>query len=243
VVFSVPATSSLVAAGGLTVSTAGSTITVSASNLTRLIFPDNNLTPISAHGNGSASFQYVPIQWPVSGTRIDALMNWQGASSATTNTMGIALSAYAVIYTRNGASLSSVSSGSTQTTYTYASNSAGQTQLLTAAIRPVSVPVNFAMTPGEYFVGFNMVTTATSIGLSTTNLAQTVSVMGGNLLQTAANYAEFTNQTATSVGLQNGMGVYSAATTGLSGAYSISGINQTGAALSQGNIAVVLRNA
>lgn len=239
---SAPGTSSLVGVGGISISTNGSTISISEAPISRLIYPLGNLTAISAPGNASATLQYVPVMQPVTLTRLDALVSWVGASSATTNTCAFAVSAYAAIYTKNGATLSSVSSGSTQTTYSYASNSAGQTQLITGAIRPISVPINANMTPGEYYVGFNIVTATSSIGLSTTNLVQSLSMMGGNQLQTAANFAEFTNQTATSTNQYGGMGVYSAATTGLPAAVSLSAINQTGAALSQANIALAFRN-
>src|SRR4029077_3509959 len=58
--FSVPATSSLIGASGLTVSTAGSTISVGNQALTRFFVPSaNNLTPLSAAGNASVSFQYM----------------------------------------------------------------------------------------------------------------------------------------------------------------------------------------
>jgi hypothetical protein len=70
-----------------------------------------------------------------------------------------------------------------------------------------------------------------------------MSMVGGNDLQTAANYAEISAQTNTSVGLHSGMGVYSAASTGLLSGVSLSGINQTGSALSAANIALVFRNA
>ena len=92
------------------------------------------------------------------------------------------------------------------------------------------------MAPGEYFVGYNLVTAGTAVTAS-------LSMMGDNNLQTAANYAEMGSATAASQNMYFGMGVYSAASTGLSGAYSISGIVGTGSSLSQANIALVMRNA
>lgn len=244
VLFSVPATSSLVGASGLTVSTAGSTISVGNQALTRFFVPSaNNLTPLSAFGNATISFQYMSVPQPVTASRIDALVSHSGATSATTNTCAIAVSMYAAVYTNNASTLSSLSSGSTQTTWTYASNTGGLTDLSLGKIMPVSVPVNVSMTQGEYIVGFNFITATSSIGLSTTNLAQTFSMMGGNLLQTALVYGEVGSNTAASVNILNGMGVYSAASTGLSGAYSLSGIVMTGSSLSQANIALVFRNA
>jgi len=211
--------------------------------MTRTFVPDNgNFTAVSAPGNASLSIQYIAPYQPITASRVDCLMLWSGASSATTNTCAIAVSAYAAIYTRNVSTLSSLSSGSTQTTYTYASNTAGQTQLIGAAIRPVSVPMNINMAPGEYFVGFNFITATSSIGLSTTNLGQTFSVMGGNELQTVYPYAEFTAGTATSTNQFGGMGVFTAATTGIPSTIGLANIAQTGASLSQANIALVFRN-
>lgn len=241
---SAPATSSLVGASGLTVSTAGSTISVGNQALTRYFVPSaDNLTGISAFGNASITFQYMSVPVPVTATRIDALVSHSGASSATTNTCAIAVSMYAGVFTRNVASLSSLSSGSTQTTWTYASNTGGLTDLTVGKVMPLSVPVNVNMTQGEYIVGFNFITATSSVGLSTTNLAQTFSMMGGNIMQSGIPYAEVGSNTNASVNLLSGMGVYSAASTGLAGAYSLSGIVQTGSSLSQANIALVFRNA
>ena len=224
-------------------STGGSTISVYAQALTRFIWPPESLTGVSAPANGQATFQYVPVAWPVTATRIDALVSWAAGSSATNATAAVAMSAWAAIYTRNGSTLSSLSSGSTQTTYTYASNSAGNTQLQSPAIRPISVPLNMSVTPGEYFIGFNFSTNSSSIGLTTTNIAQTLSMIGGNNLQSGGNYAEFTAQTNASTNLYGGMGVFSAASAGLGVSVALSNISQTGASFSQANIALVLRNA
>lgn len=273
ILLSAPQTSSLSATGHISISVNGSTIsigdfaagsgftsgsttgnwaaTLNSTGLsevipyrTRVVWPHCQLTAISAPGNASASFQYVAVYAPATGTRIDALASWSAmGSAATTATAAIAMSAYAVIYTRNVSTLSSLSSGSTQTTYSYASNTAGHTEFLSAAMRPISVPVNFNMQAGEYLVGFNLITATSSIGASTTSFGLTLSMMGGNQNQTAANYAEIGSQTASSSNLFAGMGVYASATTGMPAAASLSAIAQTGSSLSQANIALVFRNA
>jgi hypothetical protein len=212
--------------------------------VTRFMVPDaQHITAISAPGQGSVSIQYVAVPCFVTGSRIDVLVGWSASSTASAVTAAVVISAYAGIYTRNASTLSSISSGSTQTTYTYASNTAGQTQLISSAIRPVSVPVNFNIQPGEYFVAFNFSTNSSSIGAATTNLGQTISVYGANDMQSSLNYAEFTNQTATSSNLYGGMGIYTSQMTGLPAAPQLAQINQTGLNLSQANIALVFRNA
>lgn len=216
---------------------------INAGPVSRFIYPVGNLSAISAYGNASISVQYVPVQQNVTATRVDALFSLSGGSAATTATFGIALSAYCGIYTRNVSTLSSVSSGSTHTTYTYASNTAGLTMMTAGNINPISVPVNMFMTEGEYFVAFNVVTAFSSIGLSTTDLSPlTMSVLGGNAIQSAGVFAEITNQTVSTSNMLNGQGVYTAASTGLPGTIGISNIAQTGASLSQANIALVFRN-
>lgn len=206
----------------------------------------NNLqgmTNLTSFAQGSVSIQYWNQQWPVTATRADLLVSWAAASSATTNTGAIVISAYAAIYTNNTASsaLSSVSSGSTQTTYTYASNTAGVASLSAAAIRPISVPMNVSMTPGEYYIAFNFSTNSSSIGLSTTNLAQSISVMGFANVQSALNYAEFTANTTSNSNLFI-QGIWSSAGTGLPASVPYTQIAQTGANLSAAQFAWVLRN-
>ena len=102
-------------------------------------------------------------------------------------------------------------------------------------MRAISVPVNINMAPGEYIIGFNYVTGGAAN-------SQTISMVGA-AIQQLPGYAEFGSTTGNSGQLMSGMGVYSAATTGLSAAYSISGIVGTGSSISQANIAIVMRNA
>lgn len=215
----------------------------SAGALQRFINGVEGITNLTAPGQGSLSLQYLEVQWPITATRLDLLASWAAASSATTNTGAVVISAYGGIYSNSGpGTLTLLSSGSTQTTYTYASNSAGQTQLITAAVRPISVPLAMSVTPGEYYVGFNFSTNSSSIGLSTTNLAQSISVMGFANVQTALNYAEFTVQTNASSGLYGAQGIWSSAGTGLPTTIPVTAINQTGANQSAAQFAFVMRN-
>ncbi|HUD06474.1 MAG TPA: hypothetical protein VMR34_01170 [Candidatus Saccharimonadales bacterium] len=242
VLFSVPAISSMVGTAGVSFSTNGSTITGSIHPmLSRSLYPDRMLTLISAPANASYSIQYVNADNWITATRLDALVSWSAGTSAAANTAAIALTAIAGIYTLNGQTLSSVSSGSTHTTYQYASNSASWSSI-NSAIRPISVPVNINMTPGEYYVGFGFSTNSSSVGTATTNLAQTLSMYGGNQIATALNYGEIGALTATSVNWYSGMGILSATTNAVPVSISLANINQTGANISQANIALVFRN-
>lgn len=222
--------------GGMAFSHNSAGLSISNPYRTRYIYPDGNaLNTIGAHGNATMSFQYVDINMPVSGTRLDVLMSQSYSTSAGAGTQTFQYSAYGIIYTVNGSTLSSLSSGSTQTTLTMASNTAGQTQLSQAAIRPISIPMNFNMPAGEYIVGVNVITANTAGSAS-------FSVMGATMTG-GQNYAEMSAQTATSQIIYSGMGLWSAATTGIVTRASISGINATGANLQSANVALVFRNA
>lgn len=240
---SVPATSSLSATGGLSISVNASTISIGQAPVSRYIWPQGDLTVVSAPGQGSVSIQYVPVDGALTATRIDALVGWSGSSTASAVTMAVVISAWAAVFTKNGATLSSLSSGSTQTTYTYASNTAGATALTQSAMRAISVPVNCNFTQGEYYVAFNFSTNSSSIGAATTNLGQTLSIYGDNAIQTAINYADGVSiATATSTNLYGGMGIFTAQTAGIPVSIGLSAINQVSASLSQANIALVFRN-
>jgi len=189
------------------------------------------------------SFQYMPVVGAFTATRMDVLVGMSVISTASAVTYGLVITAIAGIYSRNVSTLSSMSTASATTSYSVASNTAGQTQLNQAAVRAISVPLNVSFNPGEYFVAFVMSTNTSSVGAATTALGQTLSMYGGNQLQSASNFAiEFTNATATSGGLYAGMGVHSVVQNAASATYAISDINATGGNLSAANIAFVFRN-
>src|ERR1700675_3046448 len=204
----------------------------------------------NAIGNGTLSLQYYPCNYPVTATRLDVLLNQLIATAATTATAAAVYTAVAGVYstyaTTNTAgstgALTLLSQGSTTNSFTWASNSAGNTNLSVSAIRPVSVPMNVNMQPGEYFVAFGLSTSNSSVGLSTTALAWSLSVQADLAMQTAVNYAEPNAATNASNGLYGAMGVYSAATGTLPITMYQTQVNQTGANQLDGNYVFVMRN-
>lgn len=222
---------------------------ISTGPLQRVIYP-TGFTNGGAIGNGTLSFQYYNCAYPVTASRLDLLLNQLIATAATTATAAALYTAIGGVYqtfqstnsagTTNAISL--LSAGSQTASFTWASNSAGNTNLSVSAIRPVSVPVNINMLPGEYLVAFAISTTNSSVGLSTTALAWSLSIQAALTNQTAVNYAEPGAATAANTNLVGGWGVYSAATGALPNTAPITAINQTGAAALQGNYALVMRN-
>ena len=151
---------------------------ISTGALQRVIYP-TRFTNGNGIGNGTVSLQYYPCNYPVQASRLDLLLNQLVATTASTNTAAALYTAIAGVYSTfattntagSTAALTLLSQGSVTNSFTWASNSAGNTNLTVSAIRPVSVPVNINMQPGEYFVAFGMSTTNSSVGLSTTALA------------------------------------------------------------------------
>lgn len=237
--------SSLAGAGFTTGSTTGLwTATANSAGIsevipyrTRIIYPDGNaMTTVGQLGNATLSINYLDQQVPLTATRLDVLMSMSFSTTAGAGTQTYQYSGYAVIYTKNASTLSSISSGSTQSTYTLASNTAGVSNWTMAAIRPLSIPINVNMAPGEYYVGVNIVTANTAGSAS-------FSVLGGAPMIAGINYAEITAATGTSTNYIGGMGLYSAATTGTLANVSLSAINATGGNLQSANVALIFRNA
>lgn len=224
-------------------------LALSTGPLSRVIYP-TGFTNGGAFGNGTLSFQYFPQNDPVSASRLDCLFNIAVATSATANTGALVYTAIGGVYSTalstNTAGQSTIltllSGGSTQTTYTWASNNSGQSQLTAAAVRPISIPLNVNLAPGEYYVAFGLSTTNSSIGTATTALAFSASIQAALTIQTATNYAEFGAVTTANSGLYGALGVYSAATAVLPGTVNVTQINQTGANQLAGNFAFVMRN-
>lgn len=238
-----PSSSSIVGATGIGISTNGNTISIYEVPRSSWVSPDMALSNLGALGNGSFSIAYRDVYDPVTATRVDCPFAWQQATTANANTVAIAMTVLFGIYTRNASTLNTVTSGSTRTTYTYASNSAGNTQLTVNAYRPISLPVNVNMAPGAYYFGFGLSTSASSIGTATTTAAQTISVVGVPQISSAVPWTdEFTRVTATSVGMFSGHGIYSAAVNSVVPAISLSAINQSGSYFHRANIALVFRN-
>lgn len=246
IVVSGPAISSIANTGQLSMSVNGSTISLGvpeARNTQRHQWPPGQLSAVAALGNGSFSIHRMEACNPISASRLDAPLFVNIGSSAVANTWGFAVTAFAAVYTKNGATLSSLSSGSVAWSTSKASNSAGCTQLNFVGIRPMSVPININMTPGEYYIGFGISTNTSSVGTATTALGITWSIMGGLTYSSAVPHVgDFTEVTATSTGLFGGHGVYSAAISTVPPTVSLSAINQTGSYYARGAVGLIFRN-
>jgi hypothetical protein len=138
----------------------------------------------------------------------------------------------------------SLSSGSTQTTYSVASNTAGVTQMNGSGVRPITVPVNINATPGIYYMAWNWSTNTSSIGTATTALGRTVSMLGRGAIMSASfgMVSAYDIATANTNNLLFPQGVVSGgASAGIPLTISHSQITMTGASHSQANLAFYIR--
>lgn len=226
---------------GQTGSTLGFSVAApSAATLSRYMWPTvNGMSAVTAPAQGTASIQYVPIYQNLSATRFDVAMSVSLGTSATANTAGVAISQWVGIFSKNGATLMSLTTSSNQQTISWASNSGSYSSI--TGVRLFSSPININATPGEYYVMYNMSTAQTSLGTATTALAPILSIFG-QTFASAGFIASNWGLSATSSNVVGGMGVYSAQINSNFGNVSLSAINQTGANASKANIWVRFSN-
>lgn len=246
-VISGPATSSIVGTGAVSVSVNASTISIGVPNqgtiTQRYGWPPGNFSVLSVMGNGSFSINRMQAEAPISATRMEVPFLLSLASSAAANTWGLRVSAFACIYTKNASTLSSLSSGSVGWSISLASNTAGSTQVIAHAVRPISVPINVNMSAGEYYIGFCISTNTSSVGTATTALGNTWSVMGiPSWTSAVPQVGEFTMATATSTGLWGGQGIHTGTFSSVPTTIGMNSINQTGSYYGRGNFGIIFRN-
>lgn len=202
-------------------------------------------TLLVAPVNGSISVVRFQCDQYISGTEIAFNVYQSLGTSAAANTYGQQWTIQAMVFTNDTANLRlmSLSSGSTQTTYTLASNSAGATQITGSGVRPITCPLNMNMTPGQYLVAFGWSTNTFSSGTATTSLARTVSMIGRGAIMSAswAPVSAYDQATGSSVNRLWPQGVLSNAISSIPLTISHSQFSINGVAHSNANLAFFIR--
>lgn len=238
IAISAPATSSLVGASGISISTAGSTISVYQAPLPYLFLPNQDqITNLSAHANGTMSIQNRLVEIPRTGTVVAIPVNISSVATAANNSSaGINFSISLAIYTEAGDTLSSVSSTTFTNGATWSSNATGS---VTGAVF-LTAPFNMNMSVGEYYFGVNMSTAATGnilTGAATTSLANTISIMGLNTAVFGAySWHTLGGGTNQSIGWEE-QGLYTG-TTAFTGPINLANLSMAGTAAQRANYAI-----
>lgn len=240
----------LVLAGGsfitLSMNTAAGAATISVSAL-----PDagymSRYTDFGFDGNTTtigtvtkALFRAFALLEPVSFTRVDIPVFASPANSAASNTAGAQISSALVLYTRNASTLSPIVGITSQTTHTWASNSANWSSLTGG--KYLSFNVATALVPGEYFVGWQISTSTFSSGANTTSLAfnMSVSAQVAGLSQSGL----FTDFGVTASISTNSYfaGMYTNSITATNQTVAMSDISVTGTSQAIANVPIIFRN-
>lgn len=170
------------------------------------------------------------------------------AGSAVVTTAANTSSAYhhvsvsAVLYTRNGSTLNSINSGSTNYSTLWQSNSTG------SVVGPRAFPINLAtatlLSPGDYWLAYQVSTTNSATGgANTTALNCNYQMLiAGSQGSAVLNIQRWGITNATSGGLYTGQGIFSANTGVTRASIAISDIDVNAQSGNIGNAWVELRN-
>lgn len=213
---SVPATSSLVGVGGISLSTNGSTISVSFTKATDTqgYFPGADLELVTGVvGQGSLLFD--PNAFPL--MQFDRVMFPVHHTNATNSSGSFTLSAWLGLYTRNASTLSLLTSASVSTNVT-GSGTQGSYSLY-SNVRHIAFPLTATLTEGKYWMGFVSRTTSGGADCSVSNvvLSQNATAFNGIFGSSDNATRQFTL----------GQGYYTATTSGMPGSVAFSAINGT----------------
>lgn len=244
--------------GGISVGYSNGSVQISGPSgggggtVSRTVWPAAQFNSISAYADGSMSFQYMPIPTNLTATRLDVMASISAQSSVIglSTAMLEQVSIWGGIYTKNGNTLSSLSTGSTLNNNIdlggISPNINGQ--------RLISCPINVSATPGDYIVMVNIsavwATYSATAGAATINSTNSSTVAGsismtmygGTDIGSAAGIRDFGSAApSATVGLYTGMGIYSVTSNAVPAVVSLSGITQTGTAVQRANIGIQLR--
>jgi hypothetical protein len=212
VVFSAPATSSLVGVSGISLSSNGSTVSVFPGAVSRWDNFGQITAAGTAIGNSLVSIQPFRIDSPVVFSNIVFPASINVTSAANNSSAYIDVSISGVLYTRNGGTLSYVTSWSNSLTRSWSSNATGTV----TGVKALTATTNaYTLTPGDYWIAVHVSTTNTATGgANTTALGNTVSMILARSIGSAANLiGEWGAQSNNSKGIYSGQGLVSTGAT------------------------------
>lgn len=173
----------------------------------------------TAAGNSLVSVQPFVLQAPLAYSNFRCAASFNVGTQTNTVSAFMDVSVSGVVYTRNGSTLSSLTSFGNTLTQTWSSNNTGT---VTGVIGLTATGNATTLSAGEYWLALHVSTNSTATGgTATTALGHTLSMILGMSVNSAANLLKpWGGQTANSLGLQPGMGVLSTGATLASIAFS-----------------------
>ena len=221
---SVPATSSLSATGGVSLSTNGSTISIGAvAPVTYSRYNEFKESPRVAGEIGQASLHLQP--WLIPNLQFDRVVLHKAFSNASNSSNSFTVSDWVGLYTNNGSTLSLLASTSISTNFT-GSGTVGSYLSYGGGIKAQSIGWTNTLTEGHYWIG--VVQRTTTGGGAGHTLQQVLnSQINSSYRGIMGAATNATNQ------MSIGFGVYSATTSGMPNSIAITELN--------GNSSIVLR--
>lgn len=208
---SVPATSSIAGASGLSISTNGSTISVYQTARSHFFPYDDCQYVAQSHGNGTVILNHVGVGNPLQFDRAHIrLVNTNSSNSSGSHSISV----YVGLYTRNASTLSLLWSASRSTALTQ-SGTAGSYSLY-SGMRLFSIGGTTTIQPGDYWAA--MVSSTNSGGADGSYSMMCVSNTNSNFV------GHFGSSHNTTYHIRLGQGYYTAATNGLPGSIAFSHI-------------------
>ena len=240
VVISAPATSSLVGVGGISISTNGSTISISQVPSSRYVNENAVTTTGLAADRSSVSIVPFMIQHQLDMSNMRCLISMSGQTTTNNSTNGAAISISGVLYSLNGSSLSSILSGSNTYTGTWSSNATAS--VFGARALTMNFNNTTCLAPGEYWWAVHVssaTTAANTSGTSNLTHAFTMGIGAANLTQMLGD-DPWGQATAATRGVSVGLGILSTGATRAS--IAISEIQQTGSRAQAAKLWLDMRN-
>jgi hypothetical protein len=178
----------------------GSTITasISVATMSYMDFAPNGAISSDDLAAGNILFKYLEVLDWISISRIDIPMIVSLTTAANGNTVAVAFSSAAVLYTANGSTLNPIVGAVGSTTYTYASNTANYNSVNGG--RFFSFPLATLLSPGNYILGYQHSTANSSIGTATTALGKIFAPINGNIIMSIPFQVFGSHSTATGNG-------------------------------------------
>ena len=221
ITMSVPQTSVLTGVGGISISSAGSTISISAQQLSFVNALPQAVSSLTQVGHGS--IQVYPFYGPeaFSASRADILFSNTVSSSSNSSHAGV-LSVHIGLYTRNASTLSLASSASQSYQWTNTSNNS---MASISGLRRASVPLNANFTGGDIWVAVLTLTSSTNANWFTASNVVVQPQMTGQLQGLVGEASNNTRQ------LMLGSGMWSTTTNAMPASIAFSAISGLGASL------------
>lgn len=223
---------SIIISGGAGGGTTGSYLAVNTANFLA--------SATTAASRTNPHFVMVEVHQPLALSVIDVAVSNTLGSTANTRTGAVAFSFTYGLYTESGDTITPLVGSTTQTTYSWASNSAAYSSL--TGPRWLTLPLATTIPPDRYYFGFQFSSNTSSVGANTTSLNWGMNLVYGSVL-TATHFADLGAAPSATLGNRGFQGqMVGTSLSATNQTVQRSQVSQSGAPLLYANNVLILRN-